>query len=153
MLYWDKCDVVVEGECDIAGQEHIYLETQRARAIPIEKNGLRVFSSTQSPYAVQSSIANILRLAHHKIEVHVQRLGGGFGGKTRNRQAVEAARLAKSTGKPVQVAWSREEEFYYDTFQPAAMVTIKSGLNSRNQITYWDYAVYFAGDRESHVVL
>ena len=45
-------------------------------------------------------------------------VGGGFGGKTAAPQAVEAARLAKITGKPVQVVWDRAEEFFFDTFRP-----------------------------------
>jgi len=43
---------------------------------------------------------------------------------------VEAARLAKATGRPVQVMWSRAEEFYYDAFRPAAVVKIKSGIDA-----------------------
>ena len=62
---------------------------------------------------------------------------------------MEAARLAKRIGKPVQVAWSRAEEFFYDTFRPAAIVKIKSGLNSSGRITLWDYNVYYAGTRGS----
>ena len=58
-------------------------------------------------------------------------LGGGFGGKTFNQQAVEAATLAKAVGKPVQVAWSRAEEFFFDTFRPAAIVKIKLGRRRR----------------------
>jgi CO/xanthine dehydrogenase Mo-binding subunit len=57
--------------------------------------------------------------------------------------------LAKRIGKPVQVAWSRAEEFFYDTFRPAAIVKIKSGLNSSGRITFWDYKVYYAGMRGS----
>ncbi|MFW5966637.1 MAG: molybdopterin cofactor-binding domain-containing protein, partial [Persicimonas sp.] len=49
------CDVVVEGECEIAGQEHLYLETNRARAVPEEGERVKCYSSTQSPYAVQKS--------------------------------------------------------------------------------------------------
>ncbi len=65
--------------------------------------------------------------------------------RNNNRQIVEAARLAKLSGKPVQVAWTRAEEFFYDTFQPAAIVKIASGLNASNRIVFWDYDVYFAG--------
>jgi CO/xanthine dehydrogenase Mo-binding subunit len=50
-------------------------------------------------------------------------------------------------GRPVQVAWSREEEFFYDTFRPAAIVKIRSGVTGANQIVYWNYDVYFAGSR------
>ena len=60
-------------------------------------------------------------------------LGGGFGGKSANQQAVEAARLSKLTGKPVQVMWSREEEFFFDTFRPAAVVKIRVGTQQRGQ--------------------
>jgi nicotinate dehydrogenase subunit B len=72
-------------------------------------------------------------------------VGGGFGGKSASMQAVEAARLAKLTGRPVQVAWSRGEEFFHDTFMPAAIVKIRSGLNDSGNIVLWDYTVYFAG--------
>jgi nicotinate dehydrogenase subunit B len=62
---------------------------------------------------------------------------------------VEAARLAKLAGKPVQVAWSRKEEFFYDSFRPAAVVKIKSGITTTGAISFWDYHVYFAGERGS----
>ncbi|MGE5326137.1 MAG: xanthine dehydrogenase family protein molybdopterin-binding subunit, partial [Deltaproteobacteria bacterium] len=76
-------------------------------------------------------------------------VGGGFGGKSAIRQALEAARLAKLTGKPVQVAWTRAEEFFYDTFRPAAVVKIKAGVTKAGLLTFWDYGVYFAGGRGS----
>jgi xanthine dehydrogenase large subunit len=78
---WEECDAVFEGECEIAGQEHIYLETNRARAVPEEGETLAVYSSTQSPYNVQSSVANVLGIEEQKVEVDVKRLGGGFSGK------------------------------------------------------------------------
>lgn len=67
------------------------------------------------------------------------------------RVAVEAARLAKITGKPVQVGWSRAEEFFYDTFRPAALVKVVSGIDGDGKITLWDYDVYGAGARGSDV--
>ena len=75
---------------------------------------------------------------------------GGFGGKTHNQQAAEAARVAKLSGRPVQVAWTRTEEFFYDTFRPAAVVKIKAGVNSTGLLTLWDYGVYYAGEGASH---
>jgi nicotinate dehydrogenase subunit B len=74
-------------------------------------------------------------------------VGGGFGGKTANQQGIEAARLAKKTGRPVQVAWSRAEEFFYDTFRPAAVVKISAGVGEAGRISFWDYTTYFAGAR------
>ncbi len=82
-----------------------------------------------------------------KVRVITPFVGGGFGGKTNNHEAVEAARLAKAAGKPVQVMWSREEEFFYDTFRPAAIVKINSGVDASGKMAFWDYDVYFAGER------
>jgi CO/xanthine dehydrogenase Mo-binding subunit len=84
-----------------------------------------------------------------KVRVVATFVGGGFGGKTANAQAVEAARLAKLTGKPVQVARNRKEEFFYDTFQPAAVVKIRSGTSRDGRIVSWTYDSYFAGPRGS----
>ncbi|UCD25720.1 MAG: xanthine dehydrogenase family protein molybdopterin-binding subunit, partial [Gemmatimonadota bacterium] len=78
-------------------------------------------------------------------------VGGGFGGKVGGLQALEAAKLAKITGKPVQVAWTRAEEFFYDTFMPAAVVKLESGIDDDGNITLWDYQVYGAGTRGSDV--
>ena len=80
-------------------------------------------------------------------------VGGGFGGKSAGRQADEAARLAKITGQPVQVAWTRAEEFFYDTFDPASVVKIGSAVDADGKITLWDYDVYFAGDRGAGALL
>jgi CO/xanthine dehydrogenase Mo-binding subunit len=66
-------------------------------------------------------------------------------------QAVEAARLARITGKPVQVAWTRGEEFFYDTFRPAAVITVASGVDAAGKVILWDYQVYGAGARGSDV--
>ncbi|MGB3223426.1 MAG: molybdopterin cofactor-binding domain-containing protein [Desulforhopalus sp.] len=112
------------------------------------KNGrATVWPSSQTPFPAQQEAALALGIPVDRVRVISPFLGGGFGGKTRNLQVVEAARLAKFTGRPVQVAWSREDEFFNDSFRPAAVVTLRSGLNDKNQISLWENHVYFAGDR------
>ena len=78
---WPACAVVVAGRVDSGGQEHVYLETQAAVAVPGEKDTLRVISATQSPTRVQRIIARVLGLPMSQVEVEVLRLGGAFGGK------------------------------------------------------------------------
>ncbi len=109
---WGNCHLVVEGSCDIGGQEHVYLETQRSRAVPREGGCLQLFSSTQSPYASQKMTARVLGIAHHRIEVDVRRLGGGFGGKEDQATpwAVLAALGAWKTGSAVEIVLRREED-------------------------------------------
>jgi len=103
--------------------------------------------STQGPFTVKNEVAEALEIAPEKVRVITPFVGGGFGGKNRNLQAIEAAKLARLAGKPVQVAWSRVEEFFYDAFRPSAVVKIKSGLTNDGAPLFWDYHVYFAGPR------
>jgi nicotinate dehydrogenase subunit B len=110
-----------------------------------------VWSSTQAPFSQQSTIARVIGFNESDVRVITPYVGGGFGGKVPGQQAVEAAKLAKIVGKPVQVAWTRAEEFFYDTFRPAAVLKIESGINADGKVTLWDYHVYGAGTRGSDV--
>ncbi|UCE06750.1 MAG: xanthine dehydrogenase family protein molybdopterin-binding subunit [bacterium] len=127
---------------------HAPIEPHTAVA-KIDGDKATVWASTQTPFRAKEEIAQELGFASNNVRIITPFVGGGFGGKTRNQQAVEAARLAKLTGKPVQVAWTRQEEFFYDTFRPAAVVKIKSGLSAKGDFVLWDYHVYFAGERGS----
>ena len=113
----------------------------------IEGGKATVWASTQNPFGAKGEIARAIGLPPDKVRVIAPFVGGGFGGKTFNKQAVEAAVLAKAVGKPVQVAWSRAEEFFLDTFRPAALVKIRSGIDREGKLVLWDYHVYYAGER------
>jgi nicotinate dehydrogenase subunit B len=115
----------------------------------MEGGKLTIWPSTQTPFPLQDAAASLLGISAANVRVITPFVGGGFGGKSAIRQALEAARLAKLTGKPVQVAWTRAEEFFYDTFRPASVVKIKAGVTKGGLLTYWDYGVYFAGSRGS----
>ncbi len=109
---WSECDVIVEGRSDVGGQEHLYLETMRARAIPGEEGRVAILSSTQSPYAVQRATAKVLGVANHLVEVDVKRLGGGFGGKEDQATAwgCIAGLAAVLTRRPVQLVLHRLDD-------------------------------------------
>jgi isoquinoline 1-oxidoreductase len=123
---------------------HAPMETHTALA-EVKDGKATVWASTQSPFGVKEEVARALGVPAAHVHVKPVFVGGGFGGKSASRQAVEAARLARVVGRPVQVAWTRGEEFFHDTFMPAAIVKVRSGVNGSGTITLWDYAVYFAG--------
>jgi len=125
---------------------HSPMETHAALA-SIENGKATVWASTQNPFGARGEIAQAIGFDAQNVRVITPFVGGGFGGKTHNRQAVEAARLAKAVGQPVQVMWTREEEFFYDAFRPAALVKINSGVDGSGKLVFWDYDVYFAGER------
>ena len=127
---------------------HATMETHSAVA-KIENGKATVWVSTQAPFMVKTQVAQALGFTPQNVRIITPYVGGGFGGKTLASQAVEAVRLAQIVGKPVQVVWDRAEEFFYDSFRPAAIVKIRSGLTSAGKICLWDYKVYCAGDREA----
>jgi isoquinoline 1-oxidoreductase len=127
---------------------HAPMETHSATAM-VENGRATVWASTQAPFSLRQQVAQAIGLAPQNVRVIASYVGGGFGGKSAGAQAIEAARLAKATGKPVQVVWNRAEEFFYDTFRPAAVVKIRSGLTSAGKIALWDYKVWGAGEREA----
>ena len=130
---------------------HAAMETHTALA-RVEGDTATVWASTQNPFGAREEIAQALGLPVPQVRVITPFVGGGFGGKSMNLQAVEAARLAKATGRPVQVMWTREEEFFNDTFRPAAVVKVQAGLDAADRIAFWDYEVRFAGDRGSDLL-
>mgnify|MGYP000058931042 CR=1 FL=1 len=138
--------VVFEHEYHDVYLAHAPMETHTALSV-FEGEKLTVWASTQSPFGLQDGLARELGMKLENIRVIAPLVGGGFGGKSAYQQGIEAARLAKLTGKPVMVVWSREEEFFYDTFHSAAVVKVNSGIDSNGLIKFWDYHVWMAGTR------
>jgi nicotinate dehydrogenase subunit B len=129
---------------------HAPMETHSAVA-KIEGEKLTIWASTQTPFSLRQEVAQALGLAPENVRVITPYVGGGFGGKTENssRAAQEAARLARISGKPVQLVFDRAEEFFYDMFRPAAVVRIRSGTDSSGKIILWDYSAYGGGSDEA----
>ena len=106
------CPHIFAGRADVNGQEHLYIETQGAYTLPTEGGGLKVYSSTQGPTAVQRAVAKVTGLGMHQIEVDVTRLGGGFGGKEdqANTWAALCAVGTQLTKRPVKYSLNRMED-------------------------------------------
>jgi len=144
-------DTVTESEFHNSYVAHATIEPHAATAM-IEGDKITVWVSTQQPFRAQETIAREMNVPLEKVRIKTPFLGGGFGGKSAHGQAVEAVKLAKITGRPVVVAWTRQEEFFYDTFRPAAVVKITSGMDKSGKITLWDYHTYYAGARGSDTI-
>lgn len=124
---------------------HAPIETHTALAM-IEQGRVTVWASTQAPFMVRSQVADALGISPDAVRIVTPFLGGGFGGKTMAPQAVEAARLARATGRPVHVGWDRAEEFFFDTFRPAAVMALKSAVDNRGKIVLWSSDAYGPGE-------
>lgn len=137
---WGRCAVVVSGTCDVPGQEHVPLETNRARAIPKEDRQMLIHSSTQSPHSVQRAAARILGVPEHKVEVDVKRLGGGFGGKEdqATHWACMAAVAARALGQPVELVLNRLEDIRMTGKRHPYSSDFKIGLSREGDILCYE---------------
>jgi nicotinate dehydrogenase subunit B len=144
-------DKIFESEFHDPYLAHTSIETHTALA-KLEGDKMTVYASTQSPFGLQDGISRELGYPKEKVRVITPFVGGGFGGKGAYQQGVEAARLAKLSGKPIMLVWTRDEEFFYDTFHPAGVIRIKSGIDKSGLIKLWDYSLYYGGSRGSDTI-
>jgi len=141
---FSRCEHVFEGRADVNGQEHLYIETQGAYAVPTENGGLKVYSSTQGPTAVQRAVCRVTGLPMHAVEVDVQRLGGGFGGKEdqANAWAAICAVAAQLTKRPVKYALHRMEDMRMTGKRHPYSADYKIGLDHDLNIVAYEVTFY-----------
>ncbi len=141
---WEKCAHIFEGQADSNGQEHLYIETQGAYAMPLENGHIRISSSTQGPTAVQRTAAKVLKVGMHKIEVDVVRLGGGFGGKEDQATpwGVMAALGVQILNKPVKVILSRMDDMRMTGKRHPYSSDYKIGFSKNLKIVAYETTLY-----------
>ena len=144
-------DKLTESEFYNSYVAHAPMEPHAATAY-IEGDKITAWVSTQQPFRAQETIAREMDVPLEKVRIITPFVGGGFGGKSEHAQAVEAVKLAKITGKPVVVSRTRQEEFFFDTFRPAAVVKITSGMDKSGRIILWDFNTFYAGSRGSETI-
>jgi nicotinate dehydrogenase subunit B len=117
------------------------------RAAVAEWSGekLTVWTGSQRPFAVRDELASVFHVAEDNVRVIVPDTGSAYGGKHTSDAALEAARLARAAGRPVQVVWTREEEFTWAYFRPAGLMEIKSGIAADGALTAWEFHNYNSG--------
>ncbi|GAB3032870.1 xanthine dehydrogenase family protein molybdopterin-binding subunit [Bowmanella dokdonensis] len=98
---------------------------------------MEIWACTQTPQATQNTVAQQLGIDKSKVKVHVTLLGGGFGRKSKPDFSVEAAFLAKETGKPVKVTWSREDEIQHGFYHAISAQYYEAGMDDTGRVTSW----------------
>jgi isoquinoline 1-oxidoreductase subunit beta len=135
---------VVRQTYHVAYVQHAPMEPRVALA-EWEGENLTVWTGTQNPFGYHAELARAFHLPNERVRVLVPDFGGGFGGKHTGEAAVEAARLAKAAGKPVLLRWTRQEEFTWAYFRPAAVIEAEASLDGRGTLTSWHFVNINAG--------
>jgi isoquinoline 1-oxidoreductase len=137
-------ETVIEGDYLDGYKAHASIETHSATC-SFEGDKLTMWASSQTPFGTRKRIAETLNMPLEKVHLKQILLGGGFGGKIVDHQAVEAAKIAKACRKPVQLIWSRREEFMFVGFRPAAVMKVTSGVDHNGKLQLWNFDIYCAG--------
>ena len=126
------CDVTLDEVYSVVPQEHAYIETEGALAIPTPEGGVAVYASNQSPFINRDNLANVLGLPRDRVRVIQPPVGGSFGGKDDlNYQAsAQCAALALKTGRPVRMTFSREESMIASYKRDAMRMHIRLGASA-----------------------
>jgi isoquinoline 1-oxidoreductase beta subunit len=133
---FSKGGKVIEAEYYAPHLAHASMEPPVAVA-DVQGEKVTVWSPTQNPQGVQEEVAKKLGLKKENVTCHVTFLGGGFGRKSKPDYAVEAAVLSKTTGKPVKVVWSREDDIKFDYFHSVAAMYIKAAVDDKGMPKAW----------------
>jgi xanthine dehydrogenase large subunit len=153
-VIWQKGDAgsaiasapqVVEGSFEVGGQEHFYLEGQVAAAIPQEGGDFVIHSSTQHPTEVQHKVAHALHLPMSAVRVEVRRMGGGFGGKESqgNALAIACAVAAKATGRPCRMRYDRDDDMVITGKRHDLRILYRAGVDDEGRILGLEFTHLF----------
>ncbi|PSC76668.1 Xanthine dehydrogenase [Micractinium conductrix] len=138
------CEMVLEGETKMGGQEHFYLEPNASIVIPGENDEYLSYSSTQCPDKHQKDICHVLGVPMHKVVVKTKRLGGGFGGKESRSGFINAACAipAYHTRRPVRIVLDRDEDMQITGQRHAFMGRYKVGFTREGRLQALDLQLY-----------
>ncbi|MFP5478422.1 MAG: xanthine dehydrogenase molybdopterin binding subunit [Alphaproteobacteria bacterium] len=136
---------VVEGSFEVGGQEHFYLEGQVAAAVPQEGGDMVVHSSTQHPTEVQHKVAHALHLPMSSVRVEVRRMGGGFGGKESqgNALAVACAVAAARLGRPCRMRYDRDDDMVITGKRHDLRIMYRAGVDDEGRILGLEFTHLF----------
>jgi isoquinoline 1-oxidoreductase len=123
---------------------HVPLEP-RAAVAKWDGDNLTVWTGTQRPFGVRGQLAEAFRIPEDQVRVLMPDTGSGYGGKHTGETAIEAARLARASKRPVKVLWTREEEFSWAYFRPAGVIDVVSGARADGTIAAWEFHNYNSG--------
>ena len=140
-----RADVVITGDYEVGMQDQAFLGPESGLAVPAGDGGVDLFVATQWLHADQRQICRALALPPERVRLTLAGVGGAFGGREDLSMHVHACLLARHTGKPVKMVYSREESFFGHVHRHPAAMRYEHGVNADGRLAYVKAEVYFDG--------
>ena len=140
-----EAEVVVAGEYEVGMQDQAFLGPEAGLARPSEDGGVEAYVSTQWLHDDQRQMASCLGLPLEKVRLTLSGVGGAFGGREDVSVQIHAAMLALRTGRPVKMAYGREESFYGHVHRHPARMRLEHGASADGRIVFVRARLLFDG--------
>ncbi len=138
-------DVWVDGYYETAMQDQAPLGPEAGLAVPGDDGGVDLYAVSQWLHVDREQIAPCLGLPDDKVRVHLAGVGGAFGSREDIHMQVHACLLALRTGRPVKIAYGREESFHGHVHRHPARLWVRHGATSDGRLVAVTARVLFDG--------
>ena len=133
-----SADKKIEATYELPFAAHVCMEPMNC-TVHIQGDRAEAWVPSQGPQWAQSVIAQIAKLPPESVTVHTTQMGGGFGRRYQADFVMEAAQVAKVTGKPVMVLWTREDDMQHDFYRPASYHKLQGALGADGKLAAWKH--------------
>lgn len=128
----------VEAVYELPFAAHVCMEPMNC-TVDIRPDSAEAWVPSQGPQWAQAVVAEAAKLPPEKVTVHTTLMGGGFGRRYQADFVMEAAEVAKISGKPVMVLWTREDDMQHDFYRPASYHRLEGALDGQGKLAAWKH--------------
>lgn len=130
----------IEAVYEVGFQPHVCMEAMNCTA-DVRADRCALYVPTQAQEEARAVASEITGLPRERVSVHTSLLGGGYGRRLEQDFVVDAVELSMRARRPVQVVWTREDDFRHDYYRPMTLHRLRGGLDAEGRVIAWFHRV------------